>query len=136
MKAVGSSFHSILSGNSDPSPYIGTSFIAGSSALSLTFPLDGRHRFSERAVQSVVVVFEVLQLQEVPGPLAALLHRRCEVGGLGGGGGGASRLCGAGQVFGCGLVVLARSAAAAAAVAVRLDAESRKGRNRLFAVCD
>lgn len=30
---------------------------------------------SGRTVQSVVVVFEVLQLQEVPGPLAPLLHR-------------------------------------------------------------
>lgn len=66
-------------------------------------------RFSERTIQSVVVVFEVLQLQEVSGPLAALLHRRCEVGGLGGGGGDACRLCGTGEVFGCRLVVLARS---------------------------
>lgn len=31
--------------------------------------------FSERTVQSVVVVFEVLQLQEVSGPLAPLLRR-------------------------------------------------------------
>lgn len=31
--------------------------------------------FSERTVQSVVVVFEVLQLQEVSGPLAPLLYR-------------------------------------------------------------
>lgn len=65
------------------------------------------------------------------GPLAALLHCRCEVGGLGGGGGGACRLRGAGQVFGRRLVVLARSAAAAA---VRLDPTTNKGRNRLFLV--
>lgn len=82
--------------------------------------MDGRHRFSERTVQSVVVVFEVLQLQEVSGPFAALLHCRCEVGCLGGRGGGACRLCGAGQVFGCRLVVLAQSAA------VRLDTERGK----------
>lgn len=31
--------------------------------------------FSERTVQRVVVVFEVLQLQEVSGPLAPLLQR-------------------------------------------------------------
>lgn len=56
------------------------------------------------------------------GPLATLLHCRREVGGLGGGGGGACGLRGAGQVFGCGLVVLARGAAAATS----LDAERGK----------
>ena len=86
---------------------------------------DIRGGVSERTVQSVVVVFEVLQLQEVSGPLAALLQCRYEVGGLGGGGGGARRLRGAGQVFGCRLVVLAGSAAAAAA-AVRLHAATVK----------
>lgn len=95
------------------SPSTGT-LITGSATLLLTFPLDERHRLSERAVQSVVVVFEVLQLQEVSGPLAALLHCGYEVGGLGGGGAGARRICGTGQVFGCRLVVLARSAAATA----------------------
>lgn len=60
--------------------------ITGSTTLSMTFLLDGCNRFSERAVQCVVVIFEVLQLQEVSGPLAALLHCRREVGGLGGGG--------------------------------------------------
>lgn len=39
--------------------------------LDLSF---GRAFLSELAVQSVVVVFEVFQLQEVSGPLAALLH--------------------------------------------------------------
>lgn len=57
------------------------------------------------------------------GPLAALLHRGREVGGLGGGRGGASRLGGAGQVFGCRLMVLYRSSAAAAA-ALGLHAET------------
>lgn len=113
------SLHSKLFGDSNPLPSIGT-LISGNTTLSVTFFFE-RHRFSERAVQSVVVVFEVLQLQEVSGPLAALLRRRCEVGGLGGGGGGgACRLRGAGQVFGCRLVVLARRAAAA-----RLDAKKQ-----------
>lgn len=89
--------------------------------MSLTFLSGASHIFSERTVQSVVVVFEVLQLQEVSGPLAALLHRRCEVGGLGGGGGGGAHwLRGADQVFGGRVVVRARSAAAAA----RLHAET------------
>lgn len=79
---------------------------------------------SERTVQSVVVVFEVLQLQEVPGPLAPLLHRWREVVALGGrGGGGAGGLRGAGQVFGRRLVALARRAAVA-----RPDAENNGGR--------
>lgn len=39
--------------------------------LDLSF---GQVFLSELAVQSVVVVFEVFQLQEVSGPLAALLH--------------------------------------------------------------
>lgn len=64
MKAVYLSFHSKLSG--DPSPSVGTNH----RQLHLVFDLP----FSERAVQGVIVVFEVLQLQEVPGPLAALLH--------------------------------------------------------------
>lgn len=106
----------------NPSPPTGTLITGGT-----TFPLDERCGFLERTVQSVVVVFEVLQLQEVSGPLAALLHCRYEVGGLGGGGGGARRICGTGQVFGSRLVVLDRSAAAAA---VRLHTEN--GRNRLF----
>ncbi len=115
MKAVLLSLLSKLSGDRDPSlSPVGTLITASS----LTFLLDGRLRCSERTVQSVVVIFEVLQLQEVSGPLAALLHCRREVGGLGGGGGGARGLRGAGQVFGCRLVVLARRAAAAA---VRLD---------------
>lgn len=83
-------------------------------------------KLSERTIQGVVVVFEVLELQEVPGPLAPLLHRRCEVVALGGGrggGGGASGLQGAGQVFGRRLVALARRAAVA-----RLDAENNGGR--------
>lgn len=75
--------------------------------LLLTFSPDELSRRSERAVQSVVVIFEVLQLQEVPGPLAALLKAGREVGGLGRGG-RAERLGGTGQVFGCRLVVLAR----------------------------
>lgn len=58
------------------------------------------------------------------GPLAALLHCGYEVGSLGGGGAGACRICGTGQVFGCRLVVLARSAAA---TAVRLHTETAKG---------
>lgn len=122
MKAVFLSLYSKLFGDSNPLPSICT-LISGNTTLSVTFLfLDERLRFSERAVQSVVVVFEVLQLQEVSGPLAALLRRRCEVGGLGrGGGGGACRLNGAGQVFGCRLVVLARRAAAA-----RLDAKKQR----------
>ena len=48
-------------------------------------PLDTLEHVSGWTVQSVVVVFEVLQLQEVSGPFAALLHRRCEVGCLSGG---------------------------------------------------
>lgn len=91
--------------------------------------LDGRHTCSERTVQSVVVVFEVLQLQEVSGPLAALLRCRCEVGGLGGGGGGrARRLRGAGQIFCCRLVV---SAGRTAAAALRLDTESNREEKRI-----
>ncbi len=65
----------------------------------------------------------------MPGPLAALLCRRCEVGGLGGGGGGARGLRGAGQVFGSRLVVLAGRTAAAA---VRLDAKHNEGRKRII----
>lgn len=68
---------------------------------------------SERTVQGVVVVFKVLQLQEVPGPLAPLLRCRREVVALGGGGGGAGGLRRAGQVFGRRLVPLARGAAVA-----------------------
>lgn len=78
---------------------------------------------SEGTVQGVVVVLEVLQLQEVPGPLAPLLHRRREVVALGGRGGGAGGLRGAGQVFGRRLVALARRAAVA-----RPDAENNGGR--------
>lgn len=69
MKAVLLSLHSKLSGDRDPSPSLVGTLITASSFL-----LDGRLRYSERTVQSVVVVFEVLQLQEVSGPLAALLH--------------------------------------------------------------
>lgn len=81
--------------------------------------------FSERTVQGVVVVFEVLQLQEVPGPLAPLLHCWGVVVALGGGGrgGGAGGLRDAGQVFGRRLVALAWRAAVA-----RLDAENNGGR--------
>lgn len=121
IKAVLSSLHSKLLGDRDPSPSLVGTLVT---ALSLTFLSGRRIRFSERTVQSVVVVFEILQLQEVSGPLAALLHCRREVGGLGGGGGGARRLRGAGQVFGCRLVVLAWRAAAAA---VRLDSRSQFG---------
>lgn len=42
--------------------------------LVLTFLEDSIGRFSERTVQGIVVVFKVLQLKEVSGPLAALLH--------------------------------------------------------------
>lgn len=104
------------------SPFIGT-LITGTATFSLTFPLGLRYIFSEGTVQSVVVVFEVLKLQEVSGPFAALLCCRCEVGGLGGGRRGACRLCGRGQVFCCRLMVLVRSAAAT----VRLHTERTKG---------
>lgn len=82
--------------------------------------------FSERAVQSVVVVFEVLQLQEVSGPLAPLLHRRGEVVALSGGGGGAGGLRAAAQVFGRGLVALAGGAAVARPDAGNNGGESRR----------
>lgn len=65
MKAVSLSFHTKLCG--DPSASVGT---LNHWQLYLVFDLS----FSERAVQRVVVVFEVLQLQEVSGTLAALLH--------------------------------------------------------------
>lgn len=105
------------------SPFTGTLF-TGTTTLSLTVCLDLLCRFSESTVQGVVVVFEVLKFQEVSGPFAALLHGSCEVGGLGGGGGGTFKICSAGQVFGCRLVVLARSA-----VPVRLHTETTKKRN-------
>lgn len=88
----------------------------------------GKHlRILKRTVQSVVVVFKVLQLQEVSGPLAALLCCRCEVGALGWGGAGARWLLTAGQVFGRGLVLLARRGAA-----MRLDTVDNGGKGTLF----
>lgn len=58
--------------------------------------------FSQRALQRVVVVLEVLELQKVLGPLAALARR--QVSHLDGG--RASQAGRAGQVLGCRLVLL------------------------------
>lgn len=61
------------------------------------------------------------------GPLTALLRCRCEVGALGWGGAGARWLLAAGQVFGRGLVLLARRGAA-----MRFDAVNSRGKGTLF----
>lgn len=82
----------------------------------------------KRAVQSVVIIFKVLQLQEVSGPLAALLRCRREVGALSWRGAAAGRLLAAGQVFGCRLVLLLLLAGRASAE--RTDAGNNKGKQQ------
>lgn len=81
----------------------------------------------KRAVQSVVIIFKVLQLQEVSGPLAALLRCRREVGALSWRGAAAGRLLAAGQVFGCRLVLLLLAGRASAE---RTDAGNNKGKQQ------